>query len=338
MKQVRIVEPGLVEVEDVPPPAPQPGQALVRVLYAGVCGSDVHTYRGVNPLCRYPLVPGHELSARIEQIKGPSDGLGVGDTVVVEPLLRCGGCYPCRQGRYNCCEKLQVMGVHVDGGMREMLALPVELLHGIPADLAPRLAALVEPSTIGWQGVTRGRVSADDTVVVIGAGPIGSLAAVAAKSLGATVGIWEIRADRLARAERLGLDFVIDANAPDAADKTIRELGAPPSVVVEAVGPSHTVRAAIELVRPAGRVVVIGLSPEDVRFAEVLVIRKEIDILGSRNSCRMFPRAIEFVRSHQDILAPLITQEFPLDEAERAIQTMMDTGSDAMKAMVRIGG
>ena len=336
MKQVRIVEPGQVAVEDAPAPDPQPGEALVRVLYVGICGSDVHTYTGVNPLCRYPLVPGHELSARVEAVNDPGSELVPGDTVVLEPLVRCGECYPCRLGRYNCCEHLHVLGVHSDGGMRELFAAPTQLFHRTPADLSPKVAALAEPCTIGCQALARGRVTADDTVVVIGAGPIGLFAALVAKDLGARVGVWEIKQTRLDLALRLGVDFGVNPDDGDPIGHTLDALGARPSVVVEAVGKPETVRHTIELVSPAGRAVIVGLSAEDARFPEVHLIRKEVDVLGSRNSRCMFPKAIEFVRSHQDLLGRVITHELPLCDAERGIQIMRDKADGAMKAVLKV--
>ena len=337
MKQVRVVGPRRVVVEDVAAPEAQPGEALLRIQYVGICGSDVHTYTGSNPLGVCPLVPGHELSAHVEKVAAPDAEIEVGDLVVLEPLVRCARCYPCKQGRYNCCENLRVMGVSIDGGMREMLSAPVALLHRAPACVSPRIAALTEPVTIGYQAITRGRVSRDDTLVVIGAGPIGMLTALIGKSLGATVGMWDIKDVRLKRAERLGVDFVVNPDRGDAIERTVAALGARPSVVIEAVGIAQTIRAAIDLVRAAGRVVVIGVSPQDVQFPEVQLIRKELDLLGTRNSCHMFPRALEFVRGHQDKLSRLITHEFPLVEAERGIQTMMNQDEDVVKVLLAVG-
>ena len=337
MKQVRVVGPRKVLVEDVCSPEVQPGEALLRIQYVGICGSDVHTYTGSNPLGVCPLVPGHELSAQVEEVAAPGAEIEVGDLVVLEPLVRCGRCYPCKQGRYNCCENLRVMGVGIDGGMREMFCAPIGLLHRVPAGVPPRIAALTEPVTIGHQAIARGRVSREDALVVIGAGPIGMLTALIGKSLGATVGVWDIKDVRLKRAERLGVDFVVNPEDGDPIERTVAALGARPSVVIEAVGIASTIRAAINLVLAAGRVVVIGVSLQDAQFPEVQLVRKELDLLGTRNSCRMFPRALEFVSDHQDKLGSLITHEFPLVEAERGIQTMMDPDEDVMKVVLRAG-
>jgi len=337
LQQVRIPEPGAVIIEQVPEPIPQPGETLLRVLHVGICGSDVHTFTGHNPLGAYPLVPGHELSARVEAVNDPGSDLRPGDLVVLEPLVRCGQCYPCRRGRYNCCERLQVMGVRIDGGMRDKLAAATALLHRVPAGVSPRTAALTEPSTIGLQALARARVTREDTVAVIGAGPIGTLACLAAQSMGAKVAIWDIKPERLQRARALGIEAAIAADGADAVERTVEALNGRPSVVVEAVGLAQTIASAVDLVRPAGRVVVIGVSTQDIQFTEALLIRKELDLLGSRNSADMFPRALQFVQSHQAALDQLITHELPLAEAEAGIRLMMDKTEDVMKVLLRVG-
>ncbi len=337
MKQVRILRPRAMSIEETASPEPRPGEARVRVQYVGICGSDVHTYEGKNPLCQYPLIPGHELSAVVEEVNDAASRLAPGDVVVLEPLRRCGECYPCKAGRYNCCEHLRVLGVHCDGGMREWLCVPTGLLHPIPPDLSPKVAALVEPCTIGCQALSRGRVAADDSVAVIGSGPIGLLCALAAKPMARAVGVWEIKPERLQFAERMGVDFAINPDDGDPVGKTVAALGEPPSVVVEAVGKEETIRHAVELVRPAGRVVVVGLMAGDAAFPEVHLIRKELDLLGSRNSVGMFGKAIEFVRSQQEALAKVVTHELPLEDAERGIALMRDQADGVMKAVLRVG-
>ncbi len=336
MKRARILAPGECVVEEAPRPEPRPGEALLRSLRVGVCGSDAHAYAGDNPLCRYPIVPGHEAACRVEEVNCAESPLSPGDLVVLEPLRRCGQCYPCRLGRYNCCERLQVIGVHADGAMSERFCMETSLLHRVPTDLPASLAALVEPAAIGCQAVRRGRVDEQDAVVVIGAGPIGLLTALIARSRGARVGVWEIRPDRLERAARLDFAPAINPHEGDPVRRTLDALGEPPSVVIDAAGQGEAIRLAIETARPAGRVVLVGLREGDAAFRHVCVIRKELDVLGSRNSAGLFPEAIAFVDAHRETLQSLITHELPLSAIERGLQLTRDKPPGVMKVMVRL--
>ena len=170
MKRVIVPEPRKIRMEEVPLPKRNPGEALLKVRYVGICGSDLHTYRGTSPLVTYPVVPGHELSCEVIEA---DEKFSPGDWVVVEPLLSCGSCYPCRVGRYNCCENLRVLGVQTSGGMAEEIALPLKMLHRLPDGADPSFAPLVEMLSIGYHACDRGRIERGDNVLVIGAGPIG---------------------------------------------------------------------------------------------------------------------------------------------------------------------
>lgn len=172
MKAAVLYAPFDMRIEDRPQPIPAAGEALVRVKAVGICGSDVHFFKGEHPYKNYPRIHGHEIAGIIEEVNGSSD-LQPGDRVVLEPLLACGNCYPCRTGKYNCCANLQVIGAHVDGGFADYLKAPINRLHKIPASMPFHLAATAEPYSIGVQISRRAALQAGEIVLIIGAGAIG---------------------------------------------------------------------------------------------------------------------------------------------------------------------
>ena len=186
MKAINLSEPWKIAVKELEKPVPKEGEALIRVISAGICGSDIGAFRGTNNLVSYPRIIGHELAGIIEQV--PEDnpkGFKVGDKVIVDPYLYCGHCYPCSIGRTNCCTSLHVLGVHVDGGMAEYFCHPADMLVKMPEDMTWTDAAMAEPLTISLHGIHRGGLKAGEYCVIIGAGPIGLLAGMIAQAYGA---------------------------------------------------------------------------------------------------------------------------------------------------------
>lgn len=184
MRALLLREPLVMDATDRPEPRPTEGNALVRVRSIGICGSDLHAYRGHHPFVTYPRVLGHELGCEILDIAPNTKELRAGDRVCVEPILNCGTCYPCRQGRYNCCTTIRVFGIHTDGGMTERISVPIDRLHKAPLELSFDELALCETLSIGVQAVKRGQVSAGETALIVGAGPIGLGTLVAARARG----------------------------------------------------------------------------------------------------------------------------------------------------------
>jgi L-gulonate 5-dehydrogenase len=326
-----------VVVEEAPAPTPGAGEALVRVERVGICGSDLSLYKGTHPYRSYPRIQGHEASGVVVAFGNGSDGrLSVGDRVAVEPLLPCGECYPCRIGRRNCCTRLRVIGAHVDGMFRELVALPLFTLY--PAgDLEPDLAALAEPVSIAVQAVARGEVTAADRVLVMGAGPIGTGICLAAVDRGARVTVVDKIPTRLAIARAFGAERTVNADDEDvaAAAQSWTE-GDGPSVVVDAVGAPAVIRRCCELVASAGRVVVVGLSEQEVNLPILDFTRKEMTILGSRNNAGRFGEAVDLVRRHKDRIGSMITHRYPLSRFSEAIRFAADHPAEAEKVMVEL--
>lgn len=339
MKAAFTTSPRQMEMRDVPEPTPGPDEALLRVEAVGICGSDLHFYLGDNPYSTYPQTQGHEICGVIEGFGGPYTGpLKVGQRVSVEPLRPCGTCYPCRHGRPNCCTRLQVLGIHIPGGLAERYAVKTANLYAA-GDLDRELTALVEPVSIGLHAVTRGQVGADDTVVVFGAGPIGQAVLLAAADRGARVLVVDRIAARLDLARVLGATTVVDASREDTAAAIADWTdGDGAAVVFEATGVPAVVRLAVDVVAASGRIVIVGISTQDVAIPMIAFTRKELNVLGSRNNVGVFGEAVELVRRNRDRARALITHRYPLESVPEAIEFALEHPTEAEKVMILVGG
>ncbi len=342
MKGLLLAEPGVLRSIDLPaPPAPGPGEALVRVHRVGVCGTDLHAFRGRQPFFTYPRILGHELGVEVLGTGPGVTHVGAGDRCSVEPYLNCGHCIACRRGKPNCCAKLQVMGVHIDGGLRESLVLPAAKLHP-SRSLSFDQLALVETLGIGAHAVERASVSAGETVAVVGAGPVGLSVIQFARAAGARVLAVDLNARRLAFCrERLGLsaDDAIDlSTTPDAAARLAALTGGDlPTAVFDATGNAASMAAAFNLPAHGGRLVLVGLFPGDLTFNDPAFHRRELTLLASRNSRpEDFRRIVAQVESGQVDTTPWITHRADLDEVPRHFAAWTEPASGVLKAMIRI--
>ena len=330
MKRIVISGPRKVYSEDAPKSKRRADEALLKVHYVGICGTDLHTYRGSNLLVKYPIVPGHELCCEVIESKRE---FSPGDMVVVEPLLPCNRCYPCRLGRYNCCEHLRVLGVHTDGGMAEEIVLPLYVLHRLPRGADLSCGPLVETLSIGYHACNRGRIESRDDVLVIGAGPIGLGAALIAKERGARVGIVDKLESRLRVSKELGIDFCLQADG-EIGSRIIRSFDCRPNVVIEAVGNPRTLELGFQIVSAAGRVVFVGWTAESPKWRPDLFLKKELDLLGSRNSRGIFPEVIDFYIRNQSKVKRFVTHRFKMDQIQEAMNLMDTSGTETMKVIM----
>jgi threonine dehydrogenase-like Zn-dependent dehydrogenase len=337
MRAAVTIAPKRMELQDVPVPVPAPGEALVRVEVAGICGSDLHFFEGQNPYANFPRTQGHELSGRVARFgEGYSGPIGPDERVAVEPLLPCGDCYPCRRDRPNCCTRLRVLGVHTDGAFAEYVTVPVERLYAA-SDLDPELVALVEPISIGAQVTTRGQVTAEDAVAVFGAGVIGQAVLANAVDRGARVLVADRIPARLEQAQRLGAERVVDVTREDAVE-VVRDWtqGDGAGVAVDATGAPAAIRACVDAVAFAGRIVIVGISLQEVSLPVAEFTRKELTVLGSRNNAGVFGQALDLVRRRGEDLRGLVTQRFPLKQAPAAISLALEHPDRVAKVMLQV--
>jgi L-gulonate 5-dehydrogenase len=328
-----------MEVRETSEPAPVAGQAIVRVEAVGLCGSDFHLFHGTHPYARFPQTQGHEFVGVVEEFGAGYDGpVSIGQRVAVEPVIPCGQCFACRRGRYNCCVELKVMGAHVPGALSEKVAVRASALYPV-GDLPARVAVLSEPMSIGLQCVVRADVSTEDTVVVIGAGPIGQAVVLSAVDRGARVLVTDRIGKRLQMATRLGAERVVNTSAEDL-NVSVAEFtgGEGAAVVVEATGVPALLRRAFDLVAPSGTIVVVGISDQEVSIPVIEFSRKEVDVLGSRNNSGIFADAVDLVGRHRDRVAALVTHTFPLAQVPAAIQYAINNPEDVEKVVIEVGG
>ncbi|MGH8981675.1 MAG: zinc-binding dehydrogenase [Acidimicrobiales bacterium] len=339
--------PGVLEVGQVDAPrGPMAGEVLLRPELVGVCGSDLHLFHGHLPVSPkrgdslYPVIQGHEVCAVVEALGEGTTGRGltVGDRVAVWPLTSCGACYPCGIGRSSVCDAFELVGVHTDGGLAEQLVVAADHVFSI-GDLGASLGAFVEPMAVAVHAVRRGRVSAGESVVVLGGGPIGQASLLAAKADGAHVLLSEPIAARRERAMALGADEVADPAAGDLAERARAFAKGGVPVVVDTTGVPAGLRSAIEMVASAGRVVVVGISGDDAPVPLGPFTDKEFDVLGSSCHDRVdVERAIDVVGAAAQQLGAQLGPEYPLADAAQAFAFAGDHPEHAMKVLVRVTG
>jgi threonine dehydrogenase-like Zn-dependent dehydrogenase len=329
---------GSMELLEVPEPGePGEGEVVLRPEVVGVCGSDVHIFHGDLGADVFPRIQGHEISAIVEAVGAGSDGVRPGERVAVWPAVACGHCYPCSIGRENVCANLTIIGADVDGALQERLRVPASHVFAV-GDLAPAVTAFVEPTSIGVRSVVRARIGADDRVVVFGAGPIGQAVCLAARDLGAPVLMADVVPERLEHARALGAEEVVCGDAAAVADQ-VRDWagGDGVAVLVETTGVPAVVRSAFDMMAPAGRLVLVALSPYEVTLPLIDFPIRELDVLGvSCCNAKEFADAVDLVRRNEAAVARLITDEFAFEQAPDAIAYVADGSPALMKAVISV--
>lgn len=344
MKAIRINAPGEVEIIEIEKPVRKPGEALLRVLYGGICGSDLGSYRGTFAYFDYPRIPGHEFSAEIVEIDENDLGLKEGMIVTCNPYFNCGGCYSCKRGIVNACMNNETMGCQRDGAFCEYITMPIERIYdgkGLP----PKILAAIEPFCISYHGVQRAGIQPGDKVLVVGAGTIGVLAACAAKALGGEVYLADIAEPKLTYAmEEFGFAGTILNEGPDALEKATREItgvfehdGSAYGfdVCIEAVGLPSTFQNCIDAAAFGGKVVLIGVGKQTLDFNFTLLQKKELNVFGSRNALKKdFLELIDLVKDGKVDLEKIITNTYTFDEIPKAFHDFSTNGANMLKVVI----
>jgi len=316
MKAFYITEPGHTRLGDLDVPHPGPDEVLLRTRLIGMCGTDLSTFRGKNPLVSYPRIPGHEIAATIVDVGSdvPSD-LQPNMDVTIYPNTHCGKCASCKRGRTNACKFNETLGVQRDGAMKSYFTASWKKVYRAEG-LGLRELSLVEPLGVGFHAIERARVEAEDVVAVIGCGMVGLGAMASAAARGATVVAIDLDEQKLQLAKQVGAQHTIHSGRDAVRDKLLELThGLGPDVVIEAVGVPDTYRMAVEEVAHTGRVVYIGWAKEPILFDTKLFVHKELDILGSRNSLSEFPAVIDLLRKGTFPVEATISATVSLDQA-----------------------
>ncbi|WP_086477416.1 zinc-binding alcohol dehydrogenase family protein [Arenibacter amylolyticus] len=333
MKYIVCEEPGNFQLKEKEPPIRKPGEALLKINSVGICGTDLHAYGGNQPFFTYPRILGHELAAEVLEIEDNSKGIKVGDKVVVMPYLSCGHCIACRNGKTNCCTQIQVLGIHTDGGMQEQITVPIAIL--LPANnLTDNQMAIVEPLAIGAHAIKRAQLTKDETIVVVGCGPIGIGIMKLAQLEGAKVIAVDMNEDRLQYAkEKIGVDFIVNAN--NDAIKLISEItkGELATVVFDATGHKGALELGPSYMSHGGRYVLVGLSKGELTFKHPEIHAKETTLLCSRNAT---VADFEFVISMIDQFPTesFITHSVHFSEMKEHFNNWLDPAAGVIKATI----
>lgn len=337
MKYVVLPQPGKVEIKEMEKPALTERHAVLRLLYGGICGSDLGSYNGTFLYAKYPLIPGHEFSAEIVEVGENAYGLKPGMVVTGNPYFNCGECYSCRRGMVNCCTSNETLGCQRDGAFREYFSMPVDRIYDGKEVSAKELAA-IEPFCIGYHAIKRGRVSPGDKVLVVGAGTIGHLAAMAAKMLGAEVYVSDVSQAKLDMVKNSGADGTILNSSEEDFNRQVQEItnGDGFDVCVEAVGLPSTFMNCVEAAAFRGRVVVVGVGKQSLDFFYTMIQKKELDIYGGRNAEKSdFLELIDFVKDGKVDIRNIVSKVYDFTDAEKAFKDMADNGGELLKIMLK---
>ncbi|WP_167615148.1 zinc-binding alcohol dehydrogenase family protein [Maribellus sediminis] len=337
MRAIEITKAGEMQLVERALPQPASGEILLKLKYVGFCGSDLSTYLGKNPLVQYPRIPGHEISAVIEEIgENVPDTFSVGQLVTVVPYTNCGQCSSCKKKRFNACRYNQTLGVQRDGAMAEYISVPWQKVLKDEA-LTDLQLALVEPLTVGFHAIDNGKVTDIDTVMVFGCGMIGSGAIIRAKLRGATVIAVDIDDSKLEVAKELGATYTInskDQNLHEELEKITNGDG--PTVVIEAAGIPITYKAAIEEVAFAGRVVCIGYAGSEISFSTKLWVQKELEIMGSRNANPSdFEAVMKYLRESDLDESLLVSRIVDPEDAPETMKEWSEAPGKILKILVK---
>ncbi|MCH5198838.1 MAG: zinc-binding alcohol dehydrogenase family protein [Oscillospiraceae bacterium] len=338
MKAIEITNICEIRITEKEAPVPKDGEALLRVLYCGICGADVASYTGNQPFTTYPRIPGHEFSAEITEIPENGRGLKKGDIVTCNPYFNCGKCYACKRGIVNACYDNQTMGVQRDGSFQEYITMPVErIIYG--KGLSAKQLALIEPFAISCHALSRAQIKKGDNLLIMGAGPIGLFALIKAKAFGARVLIADKIQNRLALAEEYGADCAVNVNEQNLSEvcKSFTE-GNGFDVCVEACGAPETFLSCIDEASHGANIILIGNGKRETSFVHSVILKKELNIFGSRNAfTRDFEELIDLVSSGKADVLKMVSGVYDKANAKEAFDALVHNDGTLAKLLIKFG-
>ena len=337
MKTIQITEAGRVRIIETPKPELKSGHILLKTAYIGFCGSDLNTFRGLNPLVKYPIVPGHEIGAVVEDIaEDVTAEIKPGMNATVIPYTTCGTCPACLNRRPNSCEFNQTLGVQRDGAMSEYILAPQEKVL-VDESITPRDFALVEPLSVGFHAVDRAKIADTDTVLIFGCGMIGLGAIIRSAIRGAKVIAVDVDDNKLKLAKDLGACFLINFNKENLHDRIWEITGKRGAdVIIEAAGRPETYLASVSEISFTGRIVYIGYVKDKIPFDTQYIVKKESDILGSRNALPSdFRSVMEYLKKGICPIDSLITVEYRPKDAQYALEKWSENPGYVFRILIR---
>ncbi len=335
MKAIQIVKPGQLEIVEVDKPMiDAANNVLVKMTAAGICGSDVGIYHGTNAAATYPRIIGHEMVGLVSKIGEDVHSVKVGDRVIVNQVKSCGQCYPCKMGRGNVCDHLEVRGVHIDGGYREYIAVPEKDCYILPEGLSDQDAVMIEPTTIAIQSCTRAELAKDDMLLIYGAGALGSTILKIARLYCDHIIVADIMDDKLAEAKANGAKYTINSMTEDFQAKVLEYTrGRGATVSIDAACVKTSLIDLLKATGNAGRVITMGFSTASTEVNQFLITSKELDVRGSRLQNKMFGKAIELIREGKLDLVNSVSHTFPLTRGQEAFD-FVDSKDPSIRKIV----
>ena len=336
MLAVEITKPGEIRLVEKEMPVPKENEALLKVLYCGICGADVASYTGNQPFTTYPRIPGHEFSAEIVSIPENDRGLKAGDVITCNPYFNCGQCYACKRGIVNACHDNQTMGVQRDGSFMEYITMPVErIIDG--KGLSGKELALIEPFSISCHALSRAEVKEGDNLLITGAGPIGLFALLKAKAMGARVMISDLLDSRLQLAKEYGADCVVNIKETDlhsAAQEFTNGQGF--DVCVEACGAPETFLSCIDEAAHGANIILIGNGKRETSFVHSILLKKELNVFGSRNAfTKDFEELIDLVSSGKVDVLKMLSGVCEKENAHEAFEALKNNDGSLAKMLIK---
>ncbi|OTQ78858.1 Zn-dependent oxidoreductase [Gilliamella apis] len=335
MKSIIVKKPNELEIEEREVPQPAKGEVRVKVKLAGICGSDSHIYRGHNPFAKYPRVIGHEFFGIIDEVGEGIDPSRIGERVSVDPVISCGCCYPCSVGRPNVCSSLTVLGVHRDGGFSQYATVPSKNAYTIPDEISDEFAVMIEPFTIAANATGHLKPTADDIVLIYGAGPMGLTSVQALK------GVYQVKQvivvdridERLAMAQTSGADKVIN-NTDLSLKEELEKFNIKPTVIIDAACHPSILQEAITIASPAARILIMGFSSDPCQITQQGITSKELSIFSSRLNANKFPVVIDWLKKKLIDPQKLITHQFDYTKVIQAIETFEKDQKNCCKVLL----
>lgn len=338
MKAVEITKPGEIKLVEKEMIKANEGEALLKVMYCGICGADVASYTGNQPFTTYPRIPGHEFSAQIVEIPENDRGLKPGDIITCNPYFNCGECYACKRGIVNACHDNQTMGVQCDGSFQEYISMPIErIIDG--KGLSAKELALIEPFSISCHALSRAEVKEGDNLLIMGAGPIGLFALMKAKAMGARVLIADMLSSRLALAKEYGADCIVNVKET-ALHEACTEFteGNGFDVCVEACGAPETFLSCIDEAAHGANIILIGNGKRETTFVHSIILKKELNIFGSRNAyTKDFEELINLVKDGKADIMKIVSGVYDKENAAEAFEALKNNDGSLAKLLINFG-
>lgn len=340
MLRANLVERKTIVFEDVPEPVPGPGEVRLEIETCGVCGSDIHAYYGEHPFISFPIQPGHEFAGRIDMLGPDVIGWQIGQRVTAEPSLVCGECENCRNGRYNICYNLKVIGCQTDGAMAHYLVVPANKLVELPPAMSYEQGSFVEPLAVGVHALRKAGVGPESRVLILGAGTIGMMALFAARGMGVTeITMTDLVDDKLDMAVELGAKYGVNPRKTTLKEFCLKTYGHELAfdAAVECVGVQATVSDALPVLKKGGKLVLAGVFPKDVSVNLGLVQDREIEMIGTlMYQMDEFEEARDLIVSGKAPVDRLISARYPLDKLDVAMKAIDEHPETNFKTMIHI--